>query len=120
LNWGYFFPSTSTISIAFAGHSLLHKPQPIQSLKLNTGRPRKSSGNRGFTKGYLVVAGLAKMFDTTLFNIGGTRNFFAIFTPPPNCILAKASGVGLFFYGGRADLYVQALSGAVALFIFEH
>ena len=78
LNWGRFLPLTSTISIALAGQSLPHKPQPTQRLILNNGCPRKFSDTWGFMKGYLVVAGLLNTYDTALSNIWGTRNFFTI------------------------------------------
>ena len=78
LIWGRLFPSTLTISIAFAGQSLLHEPQPMHKSKSKTGSPRKLSDNVGFTKGYLAELGLVKTCSAAFFAIEGMRNFFAI------------------------------------------
>ena len=68
LNWGYFFPSTSTISIAFDGQFRQHKPQPMQSSISNIGCPRKFSGSLVSIKGtYLSLN--HEVYDITLFNI---------------------------------------------------
>lgn len=101
-NCGRFLPSTSTISIAFAGQSrqqtvqlvltseLTSKPKPsapsvpLRSIMLHvlivcSGLPRKPSGRVGFTNGYFVVAGLVKMCETVRFHIGDIRDFRGFF-----------------------------------------
>src|ERR1035437_8730234 len=77
LSCGRLFPSTETISIAFAGQSLLHEPQPMHKSKSKTGWPRKLSDNWGFTKGYLADLVLVKTCSTAFFAIEGIRSFFA-------------------------------------------
>ena len=80
MNNGRFLPSTSTISIALAGQSLLHKPQLTHRLISKICFPLNPSAGSHFTNGYLPVAGLEIMLERTRRNIGDIRDFllFAI------------------------------------------
>ena len=71
-------PFTSTISMAFAGQSLEHRPQLMQRLMSNTCFPRKPSGTSHLTKGYLLVAGFLNRVESTSFIIGVNLDFFVI------------------------------------------
>ena len=50
------------------------KSMTLQSAISYFTEPRVSSGNNGLTKGYLVVAGFVKMWDTARLNIGDMRD----------------------------------------------
>ena len=77
-NSGYFLPLTSCMSMAFDGQFRQQSPQPMHWSSFSMGCPLNFSSICAFSKGYLLVAGLVRVFSAAFLRTEGMCGFFGI------------------------------------------